>query len=105
MDSIQGGTAPVSTSDDYLAIAVEDVQTLVIQVREQPASLAYSESGLDYSFSSIELPLFTEQIPEQVVLTFPLKSYSGTLYFRSNSSTTTALITVWSMSCGNGGMY
>jgi len=101
MSSIQGGEAPVSTSEDYLAIAVEDVQTIVIQCREQAAKLAYSEGGLDYTYSSIDLPLFTDDNPEQVVLTFPLSGYSGTLYFRSLSSTAVSGVTVWGTTCGN----
>lgn len=101
MTSIQGGNAPVSTSEDYLAIAVQDVQTLVIQCREQPATLAYSEGGLDYSYSSIGLPVFTDDNQEQVILEFPLMSFSGTLYFRSQSSTVESNVTVWATTCGS----
>lgn len=104
MSSIQGGVAPVSTSDDFLAVAVQDVQTLVIQCREQPARLAYSESGLDYAFSSIGLPLFTDDNQVQVILEFAKSPYSGTLYFRSQSSSASSEVVVWSVSCG-GGMY
>tara|TARA_Y100000004_G_scaffold15906_1_gene16573 strand:- start:98 stop:412 length:315 start_codon:yes stop_codon:yes gene_type:complete len=101
MTSIQGGTAPVSTSDDYLAIAVQDVQTLVIQCKEQPARFAFSEGGLDFSYTSYELHQSTDEFPFEMVLTFPLSAFSGTLYFRSQSSAVESSVTVYATTCGN----
>ena len=107
MGSIQGGIAKVSTDTDHLAIAVENVQALVIQCREQDALMAYSEPELEYEYSRLKLSQF-ESVDgtnsSGLVLTFPHSGFSGTLYFRSSSNTTESKIVVWSVKCGHARM-
>ena len=107
MGSIQGGVAKVSTANDHLAIAVENVQTLVIQAREKDAVMAYSEPELENEFSRLKLSQF-ESIDgtnsSGLVLTFPQSGFSGTLYFRSTSATDISRIVVWSVKCGHARM-
>ena len=107
MGSIQGGTAKVSTATDHLAIAVQNVQSMVIQCREKDALMAYSEGGLDFSFSRIKLSQF-ESIDgtnsSGLVMTFPHSPFSGTLYFKSTSNTDTAEIVIWSVECAHNRM-
>mgnify|MGYP003141724277 CR=1 FL=1 len=109
MGSIQGGIAKVSTANNHLAIAVQDVQSLVIQCRETDSVMAYSEVDLDNPRARIKLSQFeaTDGTNSSgLVLTFPHRPFSGTLYFRSTSTTDTAEIVVWSVQCGHGnGMY
>tara|TARA_R100001594_G_C4040997_1_gene263217 strand:- start:378 stop:713 length:336 start_codon:yes stop_codon:yes gene_type:complete len=104
MGSIQGGIAKVSTDSDHLAIAVENVQTLVIQAREQDALMAYSEPDLENQYSRLKLSQF-EAVDgtnsSGLVLTFPHSGFSGTLFFRSTSDATESRIVVWSVKCGH----
>ena len=108
MNSIQGGIAKISTDTDHLAIAVQDAQSIVIQCREKDALMSYSEQDLENSRARIKLSQF-ESIDgtnsSGLVLTFPIRPFSGTLFFRSTSNTDTAEIVVWTIQCGNGGMY
>jgi hypothetical protein len=108
MDSIQGGIGKVSGDNDHLAIAIQDAQTIVIQCRENDSLMAYSEQDLDNVRARIKLSQF-EAIDgtnsSGLVMTFPIRPFSGTLYFRSTSPTVTSEIVVWSIQCGNGGLY
>ena len=105
---MQGGIAKVGTDTDHLAIAVQDVQTLIIQCRAKDAYMAYSEQDLENNRARIKLSQF-ESIDgtnsSGLVLSFPIRPFSGTLFFRSTSNTDTSEIVVWSIQCGNGGMY
>jgi len=105
MGSIQGGRAKVSTATNHLAIAVENVQTMVIQARQVDAFMAYSESGLENIHSRLKLSQFEANdgtSTSGLIMTFPHAPYSGTLYFRSTSASTEAEIIIWSVKCGHG---
>tara|TARA_R110002012_G_scaffold298759_2_gene497401 strand:+ start:7175 stop:7495 length:321 start_codon:yes stop_codon:yes gene_type:complete len=106
MTSIQGGVGKVTGSNDNLAIAVQDVQTIVIQCRENDSFLAYSESGLTSDSTRIKLSQFASSASASgLVLTFPTSPFSGTLWFSSTSAVTASKIIVWSVQCGSGGLY
>ena len=107
MGSIQGGIAKVAGSNNNLAIAVQNVQTIVIQAREKDAFMAYSEGGLSDESSRIKLSQFEGTDGTQssgLVLTFPHSAFSGTLYFQSTSGVDTSTVVVWSITCGHSRM-
>ena len=104
MGSIQGGIAKVAGSNNNLAIAVQNVQTMVIQAREKDAFMAYSEAGLSDESSRIKLSQFEGTDGTQssgLVLTFPHSPFSGTLYFQSTSGVDVSTVVIWSMTCGH----
>ena len=103
MGTIQGGIAKVAGSDNNLAIAVQDVQTMVIQAREQDVFMAYSEGGLSEEVVRYRIARTRndEGMAEGLILTFPHSPYSGTLYFQSASGLDPATVIVWSVKCGH----
>ena len=107
MGSIQGGIAKVAGSNDNLAIAIPNAQTIVIQCREKDAFMAYSEGGLQQLPSRLKLSQFENTDGTQssgLVLTFPHSPFSGTLWFQSTSGVDTAEIVVWTIECAHNRM-
>ena len=111
MGTIQGGIAKVATTNnDNLAIAIENAQTLVIQATQQDVLMAYSEAGLNFTGSTLTIQDSATgsgtNASSGLVLNFPHKPFSGTLYFRSTSSSQAAEVTIWSIPCGKmSGVY
>jgi len=105
--AIQVVEAPILTSDEFVSISVTDAQTLVLQTVNFDAYVAYSEGGL---LSSNTRFILKQQdgignvYEADLVLTFPHKPYSGTLWFASKNNTDSTQVKVWSFSCG-GGLY
>ena len=109
MTSIQVVTAPIiAASSQYVAVRFENVQSIAIQATAADAWVAYSEGGLTLETTRFKISQFDAggvNRLDGLVLTFPLKPYTGTLWFASASGSTEAKIHVWSVSCGNMGQY
>ena len=109
MTSIQVVTAPqISAGAQYVAVRFENVQSIVLQATAADAWVAYSEGGLSLETTRFKLSQFDAggvNRLDGLVLTFPLKPYTGTLWFASASGSTDAKVHVWTVSCGSNGQY
>jgi len=104
MTSIQSVVAPPLSSNEFVAIAFENVQTIVLQATEKGAWVSYSENGLKQPQSRFKLSKFQDSDgtgDSALVLTFPLKPYSGMLWFASEGASADVRVHIWSISCGN----
>ena len=101
--SIYGGQAFEVGNPTVLELRVQDVQTVVIQTANEDAYLAYSREGLEHAFSRMELSQFAVAdgtASSGIVLTFPLKPYTGSFFFASQSATP-ADISMLQVGCGS----
>lgn len=105
--NIQKVEAPILTSNEFPSISFEDVQTLAIQSLDYDCYVAYSEAGLQRESSRFIVKTGnTGANPSDadIILTFPLKPYSGTLWFASKNAGNPTGVVIWTVSCGKG-MY
>jgi len=101
--SIVGGQANQLGSDTVLELRVEDAQLVVIQADSEDAYMAYSREGLDHESSRLNLSQFAATDGTQdsaLVLTFPLKPYTGSFFFASTSATISN-ISILQVGCGS----
>ena len=101
--SIYGGQAFEVGSDTVLELRVQDAQLVVIQTANEDAYLAYSREGLAHPSSRMLLSQFAVAdgtASSGIVLTFPLKPYTGSFFFASQSSTI-ADISMLQVGCGS----
>jgi len=106
--NIQKVEAPILTSNEFPSISFEDVQTLVLQSFDHDCYVAYSEGGLQREESRFVIKAAQDtsatRYDTDIVLTFPLKPYSGTLWFASKNGANPTGVAIWTVSCGSG-MY
>ena len=101
--SIYGGPASQVGSDDVLELRVQDAQLVVIQATNEDAYMAYSREGLEHASSRIRLSEFFAAdgtASSGLVLTFPLKPYTGSFFFASQSATVSN-ISILQVGCGS----
>ena len=91
MTNIQTVIAPaIDTGSVYPAIDFQNVQTMALQTTTNNAWVAFSESDLLHENTRFKLAEFDTTSGdghEGLVLTFPLKAYSGILWFASAGAT------------------
>jgi hypothetical protein len=109
MTSIQVVIAPqIAAGVQYVAVRFTNAQSIALQATNADAWVAYSEGGLTLETTRFKLSQY--DTPDGtgssgLVLTFPLKPYTGTLWFASASGSTDSKIHVWTVSCGSNGQY
>ena len=105
MSNIQTVIAPpIDTGSVYPAIDFQNVQTMALQATTNNAWVAFNEADLLHENTRFKLAEFdttSGEAHEGLVLTFPLKPYSGILWFASagspSGSDTQAEIHVWTI--------
>jgi len=82
---------------------VQNVQTLAIHATDYDVYVSYSEGGLQQEATRFLLKASTGagSGEEGVVFTFPLKAYSGLLWFASKNAASSTSVMVWTFSCGS----
>lgn len=101
--SITGGKAEFVGADQVLELRVNDAQLVVIQADSEDALMAYSREGLAHESSRFKLSQFLSADGTQesgLVLTFPLKPYTGSFFFASTSGTISN-ISLLQVGCGS----
>lgn len=101
--SIVGGTANIVTSDDVLELAFTKAQSLTLQSRSFDTFMSFSREGLKHKSSRFKLSRFfaNDGTGESgLVLTFPIKSFTGSLFFASANPAQSSIVTVWQI-CEN----
>ena len=101
--SITGGRAEFVGSDDVLELRVNDAQLIVIQADSEDAYMAYSREGLAHESSRLNLSQYASADGTQesgLVLTFPLKPYTGSFFFASTSGTISNIV-LMQVGCGS----
>jgi len=104
MSSIQAVEAPPLTAASFPAVMVQNAQTIVIQTEDFDAYMSYSEGGLQQDATRFRIINATGGAGTDdsgIMLTFPLKPYSGLLYFASRNGASNAKVCVWQVSCGS----
>lgn len=100
--SITGGTVG-QVGTDALELRIQDAQLIVIQANNEDAIMAYSREGLEQETARFKLSQFLSADGTQesgLVLTFPLKPYTGSLFFASTGATPTK-IALLQVGCGS----
>lgn len=101
--SIVGGSANPLTSNEILELAFTKAQSLSIQCQDYDAFMSFSSEGLQHASSRFKLSRFAtnDGTGESVLtLTFPIKSFTGTLFFASANATNASTVVVWQI-CEN----
>jgi len=101
--SIVGGNASPVTSDDVLELSFTKAQSLTLQSRNFDTFMSFSKEGLDHKSSRFKLSRFSANDgtgESALVLTFPLKSFTGSLFFSSANPSNDSVVVVWQI-CEN----
>jgi len=96
---------PLTSTERFPAITVENVQTLVLQSTEKGSWMSYSEDGLNQPFSRYKLSKFQDADgtgDSALVITFPLEPFTGTLFFASEGASADSRVHIWAIQCGQG---
>jgi hypothetical protein len=104
MTSIQTIDCSIPSANRNTAIAFENVQTIIMQATVHEAWIAYSQDALSNPNARFKISKYINNDgsgDSALVLTFPLKPYTGQLYIASAHASEDAKVCVWSISCGN----
>ena len=96
--SIVGGTANIVGSDEVLELAFTKAQSLTLQTKNWDAFMSFSREGLEHKSSRFKLSRFAANDgtgESALVLTFPLESFTGTIFFASANPTNPSVVKVW----------
>lgn len=96
--SIVGGPANPLTSNEILELAFTKAQSLSIQVKDYDAFMSFSSEGLQHTSSRFKLSRFATNDgtgESALVLTFPIKSFTGTLFFASANPANASNVVIW----------
>ena len=101
--SIVGGTANIVGSDEVLELAFTKAQSLTLQSRNFDTFMSFSREGLSHKSSRFKLSRFAANDgtgESALVMTFPIASFTGSLFFASANPSNASVVTVWQI-CEN----
>jgi hypothetical protein len=103
--SIQVVDCPIPTDGANKGIALENVQTLILQATVHEVWISYSEEGLSQPYSRFKVSKYINNDgsgDSALVINFPHEPYTGFLYIASAHATDDAKVAIWQIQCGKG---